>query len=124
LQKRSDTFIDRILAGQQLVKIPCSMQLLLFVGHSGFHQQGGYTILQLHRLTHQEVPIAQRSPPLSDFGRGHVALRQKVAAQAVRELAGIDPIVLLLGGGRLPAASADALPSLLHAASDDRKSSR
>jgi hypothetical protein len=60
---------------------------------------GRYAILYLHLLPYLEVAIAQRSPPLSNLGRGLVSLRQNVAAQAVREFAGIDPIILFLGGG-------------------------
>ena len=40
--------------------------------------------------------IAQTAAPVPNLGGSHVAFRQEVAAQAVRDLAGIDPIVFFL----------------------------
>jgi len=70
-----------------LVKLPC------------FHQQTGDAILHLHHLAHQQVTVAQGSASIANGGGCHVALRQEVTAQAFSDLAGIDPIVLLLGRG-------------------------
>jgi hypothetical protein len=42
-----------------------------------------------------QVSVAQRAAPVSNLGRRHVAFRQKVAAQAVGDLAGINALVLL-----------------------------
>jgi len=42
------------------------------------------------------VRIAQTAAPVPNLGERDVAFRQEVAAQAVRDLAGIDPIIFLL----------------------------
>jgi hypothetical protein len=42
------------------------------------------------------MPIAQGAAAILNLSGSHVAFRQKVTAQAVGNLAGIDPIVLLL----------------------------
>jgi hypothetical protein len=44
-----------------------------------------------------DEPVARGPPPITDLGRSHVALRQKIAAQAVSDLARVDPVVLLFG---------------------------
>ena len=66
------------------------------MAHSCFHQQTGDAILHLHHLAHQQVAVAQGSASVPNRSGCHVAFRQKVAAQAVGDLSGIDPIVLLL----------------------------
>ena len=58
--------------------------------------------LHLHHLADQQVAIPERAPPLSNRRRGQVALRQKIAAQAVTDLVGIDAIVFLFRGGNGP----------------------
>ncbi len=42
------------------------------------------------------MPISHRSAAFADLGRCHVALGKKIAAQAIRDLGGIDAVVLLL----------------------------
>ena len=69
------------------------------MAHSRFHQQARDPVLHLHHLAHQQVPVAQSAAPIPNLGGSHVAFRQKIAAQAVGDLAGIDPIVLLLCRG-------------------------
>ena len=78
------------------------MQPLLVVTHARFHQQHADFVLHLHHLPHQQVAIAQCAPPLANRRRGHVALRQKITPQAVANLAGVDAVVLFLGGGNSP----------------------
>ena len=75
------------------------MQPLLVMAHTGFQQQTRDPVLHLHHLAHQQVPVAQGPAPIPDLCGGHVALRQKVAAQAIGDLAGVNPIVLLLSRG-------------------------
>src|SRR5947209_2642296 len=70
---------------------------LLVVTHSCLHQQTGDAILHLHHLAHQQVAVAQSSASVPNGGACHVALRQEVTAQAVGDLAGINPVVFLLG---------------------------
>src|SRR5271165_1873680 len=41
------------------------------------------------------MPVSQGPTSIPNLGRGHVAFRQEVAAQAVGNLAGINPIILL-----------------------------
>ena len=41
------------------------------------------------------MPISHRSAAFADLGRCHVALGKKIAAQAIRDLGGIDAVVLL-----------------------------
>src|SRR6185312_945385 len=48
------------------------------------------------------MPVAQHPPPLPDRRRRHVALRQEVAPETVGDLAGVDPVVLLLRGSNRP----------------------
>src|SRR5258707_1668067 len=72
------------------------VELLLVVTHTGFHQQHRNFVLHLYRLADQQVPIAQGAPSFTNFSRGHVALRQEIAAQAVGNLFGIDAVVLFL----------------------------
>jgi hypothetical protein len=43
----------------------------------------------------QRRTVPQRAPPLANGGRGHVALRQKIAPQTVANLARVNAIVLL-----------------------------
>lgn len=52
-----------------------------------------YAILELHHLPHEQVPIPHRSAPLPNLGCRHVALGKEIAAQAGRDLAGIDAVV-------------------------------
>lgn len=100
------------------------MESLLVVAHSGFHQQAGYAILHLDHLPHEQMPIAQRSAAPS-LGCRHVALRQEIAPQAVRDLAGIDAVILLLGRGDRAQHRGGEQPSpQLHVASEDRRSNR
>ena len=73
------------------------MQPLLVMADPCFHKQTGDAILHLHHLAHQQVAVAQASASIANRGGCHVALWQEVTAQAVGDLAGIDPIVLLLG---------------------------
>jgi hypothetical protein len=75
---------------------------VLFSARHSFHQQARNLIFQLHGLVDQQIVIPQRVPAFANFGRGHVALRQKITAQAVGDLVGIDAIVFLLGGGNGP----------------------
>jgi hypothetical protein len=69
------------------------------MAHSRFHQQPRDPVLHLNHLAHQQMPIAQGTAPIPNLGGSHVAFRQEVAAQAVGDLAGIDPIVLLFRRG-------------------------
>ena len=71
------------------------MQPLLVVAHACFHQQPADFVLHLHHLPDQQVAIAQRAPPFANGSRGHVALRQKIAAQAVANLVRVNAIVFL-----------------------------
>src|SRR5260370_152211 len=66
---------------------------LLSAPHS---QQYRNLVLHLYRLADQQVPVAQGAPSFANLRRGHVALRQKIAAQAVGNLFGIDAVVLFL----------------------------
>jgi hypothetical protein len=88
-----------ILAGQQFRDESKSMKVLSVIAHSGFDQQAPQARLQLHHLPYQQASIAQRSPPLANLERVHVALGQEVAAQAIGDLSGVDAIIFLLGGG-------------------------
>jgi hypothetical protein len=68
------------------------------VTHSGFHQEARDPILHLNHLAYQQVTIAQGAAPIPNLRGSQMALGQEIAPQAVRNLAGIDPVVLLLGG--------------------------
>src|SRR5215472_16209119 len=67
------------------------------MAHARFHQQTRDPVLHLNHLAHQQVAITQGTAPIPNLGGGHMAFRQKIAAQAVGDLAGIDPIVFLFG---------------------------
>ncbi|MCU1239858.1 MAG: hypothetical protein JWO71_584 [Candidatus Acidoferrum typicum] len=71
------------------------MQSLLVVAHSRFHQQSANLVLHLHHLPDQQVAVPQRASTFANRGRGHVALRQKIAPQTVANLARVNAIVLL-----------------------------
>jgi hypothetical protein len=43
-----------------------------------------------------QMSVAQRPAPISNVRRCYMALRQEIATEAVGNLAGIDPVVLLL----------------------------
>src|SRR5260221_8529803 len=98
-RQRFQPFIDVLVARQQFTEVPDLVKLLFVVAHTGFHQQNSNLVLHLHGLADQQVPIAQRAAPFANLRRGHVALRQKITAQAVGNLIGIDAIVLFLGRG-------------------------
>jgi len=53
----------------------------------------------LQNLPDQQVAVAQGVPPFAERSGSHVAPRQKIAAQTVGNLLGVDAIVLLLRGG-------------------------
>ena len=78
------------------MEIPLLMQLVLVVADARLHQHLRDLVLQLDVLPHQQLAIAQGASSLPNLHRGHVALGQEIAAQAVGDLAGIDAIVLLL----------------------------
>ena len=69
------------------------------MAYARFHQQTRDAILHLHHLAYQQVAVAQGSTSIANRCGCHVAFWQKVAAQTVGDLAGIDPIVFLLGRG-------------------------
>jgi len=70
-------FIDVRVARQKLAKVAGLVQSLLVVAHARFHQHRAGLDFHLHHLAHQQVPVAQRTPPFANCRRGHVALRQK-----------------------------------------------
>ena len=72
------------------------MQLLAVVGRSRFHQQSGHPILDLYRLAHHQVAVAQHGPELPHFGRGHIGLHQKIATGQIGDLARVQSIALVL----------------------------
>src|SRR3954447_12969919 len=74
------------------------MQLLLVVGNSRFHQKPANPVLHPHRLSYDEIAIPQHPSSITDASVGHIALRKVVAAEQIREFAGIDLVVLLLTG--------------------------
>src|SRR5882757_3294307 len=84
------------LVVSSFAKIAGLVQSLLVVAHPGFHQQRADLDFHLHHLAHQQVAVAQRAPPFANRGRGHVALRQEIAAQAIANLAGVNAVVLFL----------------------------
>jgi hypothetical protein len=43
----------------------------------------------------QQIAVPQRAPAFANGRGGHVTLRQKIAAQTIANLAGVDAIVLL-----------------------------
>jgi hypothetical protein len=61
------------------------VQALLVVAHTRLHQPGD-TFLHLHHLIDHQVPVSQPSAPISYLRGGHVALGQKVAAQAASSI--------------------------------------
>jgi len=63
------------------------------MAHSGLQKQTRNSILHLHHLAYQQVAIAQGAAPIPNLCGDHLAFRQEVAAQAVSDLAGIDPVV-------------------------------
>src|SRR5882724_10074513 len=87
---------------QQFAEIAGFVQPLFVVAHPRFHQQHADLVLHLHHLPDQQVAVAQSTPSFTNGGGGHVALRQKIAPQAVANLAGVDAVVLFLGGGNRP----------------------
>jgi hypothetical protein len=66
------------------------------MAHSGFQQQARNPVLHLHHLAHQQMAVAQGAAPIPKLRGRHVAFRKEVTAQAVGDLVGIDPVVLLL----------------------------
>src|ERR1700751_2110726 len=56
----------------------------------------------LHHPAHQQVAIPQRAAPLANRGRGRVALRLRIAAQAATNLVGVPAIDLLFRWGYGP----------------------
>jgi hypothetical protein len=82
-QQRSQPFIDIGVGRQQFREIAGLVQPLLVIAHTGFHQQRADLDFHLHHLPHQQVAVAQRAPSPANRRRGHVALRQKIAAQTV-----------------------------------------
>ena len=89
-----DTVADLLVGRKQLGEVTHLVQPLLVIADPAFHEQPRYTVLHLHHLPHHQVPVAQRTAPVPDLGRSRVALGKKIAAQAVGDLAGIDPVVL------------------------------
>ena len=83
----------------ELGEVAHLVQPLLVVGDTGLHQQTGDTVLHLHHLLDHQVPLSQRSSSVPDLRRGHVAFWQEITPHTVGDLAGIDPVVLLLGCG-------------------------
>src|SRR5258708_20366738 len=73
-----------------------TLQLLFVVTHTGFHQQHSNFVLHLYRLADQQVPIAQGAPSFANLRRGHIALRQEIAAQALGNLFGTDAVDFFL----------------------------
>src|SRR6266852_4252027 len=84
-----------LVGRQQFAEVAGLVEPLLVVAHACFHQQRADLVLHLHHLPDQQVAVPQRSSPFANGRRGHVALRQKIAPQAVANLAGINAIVLL-----------------------------
>ena len=98
-EQRPNAVADLFVGRHQLIKIAHPVQPQLVVAHPGLHQQAGYTVLHLYRLPQHQAAVAQDPPPVPNLGRCHVALRQEIAAQAVGDLAGVDPVVLPLRCG-------------------------
>ena len=90
-EQRPDALVDLLVRREQVSEVTQLVPPLFVVAHSGLHQQPRNAVLHLDHLLQHKVPVAQRSAPVPDLGRSHVALRQEVAAQAVGDLAGIDP---------------------------------
>src|ERR1700737_4527816 len=90
--------INFLVLGEQFTEITHLVQSLLVVLHTCLHQQSRDTVLHLHHLPHQQMPVPQGTPSIPYLCVHHVALREEVASQTVADLAGIDLIVLLLGG--------------------------
>src|SRR5580704_6820854 len=57
---------------QQLGEITGLVQTLFVVAHPGFHQQCADFNFHLHYLSHQQVAVTQRAPPLANRGWRHV----------------------------------------------------
>jgi len=74
------------------------VQLRFVVAHPGFRQRRANLDFHLHRLMHQKVAVAQGASSLTDRHRGQVSPRQKIAAQTVANLVGVDVVVLLFRG--------------------------
>ena len=102
MQQRTVAGSDLFVGGEQLREVAHAVQPQLVVAHAGLHQQSGDPILHLHGLPLDQIAITQNPPPVADRSRGDVALRQEVPAQAVGDLAGIDPVVLLFGRSHGP----------------------
>src|SRR5260370_15072222 len=102
LQQRPYARMDLLVLGEQFSEVTHLVQSLLVVLHTRLHQETRDTVLHLHHLSHQQMPLPQGAPSIPYRCRHHVALREEVAAQAVGQLAGIDPVVLLLGRRNRP----------------------
>jgi hypothetical protein len=76
------------------------MEPVLVVGHPGLHQEARDPVLHLNHLPHQQMPVAQSPAPISDLGRGHMALRKEITAETVGNLAGIDTVILFFAAAR------------------------
>jgi hypothetical protein len=60
------------------------------MSHILLQQQPRYAVLHLHHLSDQQSAVAQRSAPVPDLGRSHVALGQEVTAKTIGDLGRID----------------------------------
>src|SRR4029077_8214634 len=94
------------MSGLQFAEVAGLVQALLVVAHSRFHQQRADCDCHLHHLPNEQVAVAQRTPSFTNRRRGHAALGKKISTQAVANLAGIDAVVLFLGGGNSPRCAA------------------
>jgi DNA-binding NarL/FixJ family response regulator len=84
----------------QTAKRSVAFAVLLVDVSSAIHEnlQNVFIGFHLHHLADQQVAVPQRAPPFANFRRGHVALRQKIATQAVADLVGVESPKPRMGG--------------------------
>jgi hypothetical protein len=99
LQQRPDTVVDLLVVRHQIGEVTHLVQPPLGMSHTFLQKQPRYAVLHLNHLLNQQPTVAQRSAPVPDLSRGHMALRQKITTKAVGYLTGIDLVVLPLRRG-------------------------